>query len=212
MATRSQAIPSNWLKADPTMTVEGKKSIVLTIAGVEDGESAFNKGPRRELSFEETHKKMGLNATNWDAIAEITGQPDDDHWAGHRIELYVEKVRSPQGGTVPGLRVRAPSSSAASSAPSQPSPAADGPTPGKKFPANQVDAIRKRLDEYNADVQMLRDGLVNWCDVPAMAVASEYLTDWDQSLTENIRKVLEELKRCKDGESEPAWKSSDSPF
>src|SRR5262249_52369516 len=40
------------------------------------------------LSFVGKEKKLVLNATNWDAIVEITGCEDSRDWPGHKVELF----------------------------------------------------------------------------------------------------------------------------
>jgi hypothetical protein len=58
------------------------------------------------LYFHETGKVFALNATNFDATAEICGDDTDD-WPGHCIELYPTKT-SMGGKLVACIRVRRP--------------------------------------------------------------------------------------------------------
>jgi hypothetical protein len=46
-----------------------------------------------------------VNKTNWKMLVAITGEDDDDNWAGTAIELRPEKVNSPGGRIVDSIRV-----------------------------------------------------------------------------------------------------------
>jgi hypothetical protein len=60
------------------------------------------------LHFAGKEKGMVLNGTCFDAIVEISGEDDSDNWAGHRVQLYVDKNVQYQGKRVEGLRICAP--------------------------------------------------------------------------------------------------------
>jgi hypothetical protein len=53
------------------------------------------KGPKSQivLSFVGKDKKLGLNFTNANKIAELVGSDDTDEWIGTTIKLFVEKVK-----------------------------------------------------------------------------------------------------------------------
>ena len=53
------------------------------------------KGPKSQivLSFVGKDKKLGLNFTNANKIAELVGSDDTDNWIGTTIKLFVEKVK-----------------------------------------------------------------------------------------------------------------------
>ena len=59
------------------------------------------------LYFTNTRKKLPLNKTNWNAIVDVTGEVDSDHWRGHRIELYSSTTEM-NGKTLPCIRIRTP--------------------------------------------------------------------------------------------------------
>src|SRR5262249_40359664 len=59
------------------------------------------------LYFEKAKKGLILNRTNWDKIAELTGEDDSDNWPGHRIEAYPTQTEM-RGKTVDCIRIRAP--------------------------------------------------------------------------------------------------------
>ena len=94
----SEAFPSSYLKAADL----GKAKPVVTISGVRSDKLGDDE--RRILSFKGKDKEMVLNRTNWNMIAEITGQDDDDNWVGHQIQLYVARVDY-QGKRVDAIRV-----------------------------------------------------------------------------------------------------------
>jgi len=45
------------------------------------------------LSFAGSEKKLGLNFTNANRIAELIGSDDSDDWINHSIKLFVENVQ-----------------------------------------------------------------------------------------------------------------------
>src|SRR5262249_32280749 len=57
--------------------------------------------------FVGTRKRLPLNRTNWNAIVNVTGEIDSDHWAGHKIEVYAATTKM-NGKTVPCVRIRTP--------------------------------------------------------------------------------------------------------
>lgn len=97
--------PSTYLKAD-NLTNEKGQSIAkrVTITHVE--EVTFPDGKQGvALSFKETDKKLTIRSTNWNAIAKITGKPDDAQWAGEKIEIYRTMVEF-KGEMVASIRCR----------------------------------------------------------------------------------------------------------
>ena len=57
------------------------------------------------LSFKGAKKALPLNMTNWDSVAEITGEGDTARWPGRALELY-PTTTTMQGKTVPCIRIR----------------------------------------------------------------------------------------------------------
>ena len=87
MATRDDVFPSKYLrhadlKGKPvTVTIE---SATLETLRNHDGKEQ----PKTILHFVGKTKALPLNRTNWDSVANITGEGDTDNWAGHKIELF----------------------------------------------------------------------------------------------------------------------------
>lgn len=79
---------------------------IVTITDIETSKPFDDGNTQRLLSFREIDKKLGLNKTNWNKIATLTKQDDDENWKGHKIELWVDPDVSYGGKTVPGIRVR----------------------------------------------------------------------------------------------------------
>ena len=81
--------------------------LTLTIKGVRSHKMDDGK-TQRVLSFHEDERELGLNQTNWDAVADITGKNDDDDWIGRKVHVYPHKLDRPFQGYTHGMRVRAP--------------------------------------------------------------------------------------------------------
>lgn len=105
---KADVFPSKYLKAEGLALGGGRYgTLTLTIESVSTSEPFEDGKVQRVLHFKEDGRELGLNATNWDTIAYITGKDDDDHWAGAKIELYVDPMVRFGGKTVPAIRVRA---------------------------------------------------------------------------------------------------------
>ena len=63
--------------------------------------------PKRSSAFKGAKKTLPLNLTNWDAVADITGEDDSDKWPGHAIELY-PTTTAMKGKPVACIRIRPP--------------------------------------------------------------------------------------------------------
>lgn len=106
MATRDDVFPSKYLKAADL----GGKPLVVTIvsAPLETLKGAEGREQTKTVLYlRGTKKLLPLNATNWDAVAAITGSGDTEDWPGHEIELYPTKTEM-RGELVDCVRVRAP--------------------------------------------------------------------------------------------------------
>lgn len=140
MARMADAFPGAY-KAEHFANGDGTyRSEVLTIESVY-GKQFDNGDHRRVAKFAETPNELVLNKTNWEGLAQITGQPDDDYWGGHKVELWVDPNVFFAGKTVPGIRVRRPQqgqSAAAPPAASSPPPAAASAPPPAAAPAASV--------------------------------------------------------------------------
>lgn len=104
----TDVFPSNFLKAENLKNESGKYgTMIVTVKGIDTSE--FDDGKKqRVLSFEETPASLGLNKTNWNTVAEITGQDDDDNWTGACLELWVDPNVFFQGKRHPSIRIREP--------------------------------------------------------------------------------------------------------
>jgi hypothetical protein len=106
MAKRDEIFPSKYLKASDlngkpvTVTIESATLEALkTLDGKEQTKTV--------LSFRGAKKLLPLNVTNWDSVADVTGEDDSDDWRGHSIELYA--TTTTMGGKVMDcIRIRAP--------------------------------------------------------------------------------------------------------
>jgi hypothetical protein len=114
MPKRDDIFPSKYLKA---ADLNGKPVVVTierapleTLKGLDGGEQV-----KTVLYFKGTKKMLPLNLTNWDAVAEITGEEDTDMWPGHTVEVY-PSTTTMGGKTVPCIRIRAPAQLALKSA------------------------------------------------------------------------------------------------
>lgn len=154
MARRADTYGGEWIKATQSGNIEAGPDMprdddrmILTIKG-KAGTHEWDDGKKqRVLSFEETEMRLGLNATNWDAIAAMTNQEDDDNWGGTVIELFV--VPEPKSKTGHAIRVRKPK---AGKAPAAAAPAAPVKVLGDAGAAKLLD----RLAGIEMDLDDLR--------------------------------------------------------
>jgi hypothetical protein len=105
MATKSEIFQTKYLSA-PDL----KKPTVVEIEAVNVEQLKSREGitsTKPVLYFRGGKKAFVVNATNFDAIVDITGEVDSDNWPGHRIELHAT-MTSMGGRQVPCIRVRAP--------------------------------------------------------------------------------------------------------
>lgn len=107
MTTRAQAFPSKYLKADD---LRGRPVTLEITAAPEETLTGFDgrQETKTVVYFAGTRKKLPCNRTNWNAIADVTGEEDSDRWPGHKIELYPSTTEM-NGKTLPCIRVRTPS-------------------------------------------------------------------------------------------------------
>ena len=86
MAKRHEVFPTRFLTA---ADLNGKP-ITLTIQSAPQ-ETLKNKNGeevKTVLHFRGAKKTLPLNRTNWDAVADITGEDDSINWPGHKVEAY----------------------------------------------------------------------------------------------------------------------------
>lgn len=116
MARREDVVVDDFIRAtsDGCINIEGLPIAKVVTISKEMGWQVFkddngkDKPPQRVIQFDEIPKKrIALNITNWDTIAAITGEADDDHWPGHKIELMViPEPKSKKTGHA--IRIRKP--------------------------------------------------------------------------------------------------------
>lgn len=116
----TDVFPSKSLKAEDLGTTQP----VVTIEKVTT--QGFDDGTRKPvIHFVGKEKTLICNKTNWNAIVDITNEPDSDNWAGTRIKLVVARVDF-QGKRVPAIRVE-PAPSAVGRQPMPPPPPVEAP-------------------------------------------------------------------------------------
>jgi hypothetical protein len=103
---KNDVFPSRFLKAGDL----NGEPLTLTIASAAYETLKNHKGSEEQklvVGFRKTKKLLVVNVTNFDAIVDVSGEPDSDDWIGYKIEVYPSEV---QVGTEmkPCLRVRAP--------------------------------------------------------------------------------------------------------
>ena len=89
-------------------SIEDGKDLILTIRNVRQEVVIGSDGKKDECIvcyFQENVKPMILNTTNCKTIEKLTGTPYIEKWAGHRIQIGVEKVKA-FGDVVDALRVK----------------------------------------------------------------------------------------------------------
>lgn len=116
MARLSETYGGNFLKANANGAIDipgNPESLIGTITKIEtttfkSRDKNKEDDKQRALTFREHGDwRLGLNVTNWKAIARFTGKDDDDEWIGVRIEMFV--VPEDASKTGHAIRVRKPS-------------------------------------------------------------------------------------------------------
>lgn len=106
-----EAFPSKYIKTEDlegkTLNVTIERVITETIKK-DDGSTE----EKRIVYFKGAQRGMVLNQTNWNAIADISGQQDDDDWPGTKIMLYPTKTQF-GAKIVPCIRIMGPAQNAA---------------------------------------------------------------------------------------------------
>lgn len=89
-------------------SIEDGRDLVLTIGSVGVEKVVGADGKKEDCvvcHWQEPQKPMILNATNMKMITKLLGTPFIEEWAGHKIQIGVEKVKA-FGDVVDALRVR----------------------------------------------------------------------------------------------------------
>lgn len=106
---RNEVFRGSFLKAEAMKRPDGKyNTLTLTIKGRPEDHEFDDGKSQRVVSFREDDRKLGLNQTNWDSIADISGKDDDDLWDGTVVVLWVDPKVKFGSGYVPAIRIRAP--------------------------------------------------------------------------------------------------------
>jgi hypothetical protein len=118
MAKRDDVFPSRFLRAadlkGKPVTVKIEHAVLETLKG--DKEET-----KTVLYFADAKKCLPLNRTNWDAVADVTGEDDSDAWRGHQIELFPTTTEM-KGKTVECIRIRPPAQAALKAKAKPPAP------------------------------------------------------------------------------------------
>lgn len=89
-------------------SIEDGKDLILTISVVRQEEVIGTDGKKEDCIvcyWVEPQKPMILNATNAKMIQKLLNTPYIEQWAGHKVQIGVEKVKA-FGDVVEALRVR----------------------------------------------------------------------------------------------------------
>lgn len=89
-------------------SIEDNKDLILTISVVRQEEVIGPDGKKEECIvcyFSDSEKPMILNSTNAKMIQKLLGTPYIEQWAGHKVQIGVEKVKA-FGDVVEALRIR----------------------------------------------------------------------------------------------------------
>lgn len=112
---QSEVFESKFLKHEDLLIAgtDDYRSAVVTLTGDVEWSTPFQDGGRqRMVKFKEIDKPLGLNKTNWNSIAKIAKESDDEKWGGVKVELWVDENIPYEGKLVSGIRIRKPAFSA----------------------------------------------------------------------------------------------------
>jgi hypothetical protein len=144
MATKDQLFANRFFKAEAF-----KKPLVVEIDHCVVEPLKNNEGITKEklvIFFTDQKQQLVCNSSNFDSIADVTGEMDTDMWAGHKICLYLTMTQL-GNKRVPAIRVKAPPAAASKAAPQPKAPPAD------EIPEDVLDQMLKEHDERSADIE-----------------------------------------------------------
>ena len=98
---------------------------------VEEDVNNANGTERKRVAYLKGYKPMILNPTNSRGMAKLFGSPYIEKWAGHRMNIYIERIFA-FGEDVDALRVRA---------------VKELPIPNEK----QIELMQKSLGQYSIE-------------------------------------------------------------
>jgi len=105
MARKHEIFRSKYLKA---ADLDGRpRTVTIEAARTETLKNDRGEETKTVLYFKGVRQALPLNLTNWDSVADVTGQDDSDDWPGHKVELYPTTTEM-RGKTVDCIRIRAP--------------------------------------------------------------------------------------------------------
>lgn len=105
MAKKHEIFRSKYLKA---ADLDGRpRTVTIEAARTETLKNDRGEETKTVLYFKGVRQALPLNLTNWDSVADVTGQDDSDDWPGHKVELYPTTTEM-RGKTVDCIRIRAP--------------------------------------------------------------------------------------------------------
>lgn len=100
---RSDTYASGYLKAKDMLDQGHVRGLNLTIKSVRS--AVMDDGNKqRVLGFQEDDRELGLNVTNWDTLAAMFGD-DDDQWIGRTANYHPHKLDRPYNNQTHGVRV-----------------------------------------------------------------------------------------------------------
>lgn len=190
----AEAFPGKWLKAGHL-----KGDTHITITGFKMGR--YDDGsPAPELSIKEpiggnTGMALGLNKTNWKAIAKLYGD-NTDAWIGKRITVFPTEVEF-GGETTMGIRVRL--TAPADDAPAAPAPAPTAAAPAQAKPptfgfANASRLTDKIAEACKANAEMTLDNLRMHLTKAHPAQSEQVagpVQDWPQTFGASVKEWFE---------------------
>ena len=121
----SQVFTSRFLRAEDLPLGREVRVVIESVALEQLGEG---ERPKLVLTFRGKAKRLPLNKTNAQALADGLGD-ETDNWSGRQIIVYAAKTLF-AGRQVNGVRVRVPEHGAQPAPIPQPQPAAGPPTAG----------------------------------------------------------------------------------
>ena len=103
---RNEVFKGKFFKADDVGSERGDH-IELVIDGIKLEEVGFgdNREERAVVYFKNHDKKLVLNSTNWDTLAEFFGD-ESDNWSGEKVSVFRD-ITNFAGKRVACLRIRA---------------------------------------------------------------------------------------------------------
>jgi hypothetical protein len=125
MKTRNKQhyFPSQWMRHDG-LPPDG---LDVVITSVDDEVLGRDEVLKPVLNFRESYKRLPLNGSQFDSIAELTGTDDVDQWANVRVKLcrHIMTIKNRKAGTqedVKTIQILPASPLVASDQPEKPQP------------------------------------------------------------------------------------------